>query len=72
MLKFVKRADCEVVAYLPYGAFLYYFCLYTGRAFIFQRGRGLGRWLNLIGLAPVNMDYWHTCTAEGSKAASTG
>ena len=41
LLRFVERADLEVVEYLPYGAFPAYFYLFTGAAFHILKGRGL-------------------------------
>lgn len=41
LLKFMKKADLEVIDYLPYGAFPSYFYLFTGAAFKLLRGRGL-------------------------------
>ncbi|PYR55731.1 MAG: hypothetical protein DMF85_18725 [Acidobacteria bacterium] len=41
LLRFVERADLEVVDYLPYGAFPAYFYLFTGAAFRALGGRGL-------------------------------
>jgi len=41
LLKFIERANLEVVEYLPYGAFPPYFYLFTGLAFKFLKGKGL-------------------------------
>ncbi|MBE0619921.1 MAG: class I SAM-dependent methyltransferase [Burkholderiales bacterium] len=41
LLALMRRADLEVVDYLPYGAFPPYFYLYTGVAFKLLKGRGL-------------------------------
>ncbi len=41
LLRLVKRADLEVVDYLPYGAFPPYFYFFCGLAFRVLKGRGL-------------------------------
>lgn len=41
LLKFVEKANLEIVDYLPYGAFPAYFYLFAGLAFKIRRGRGI-------------------------------
>lgn len=41
LLNFVRKADLEIVDYLPYGAFPAYFYLFAGVAFRFLKGKGL-------------------------------
>jgi SAM-dependent methyltransferase len=41
LLKFMKKADWEIVDYLPYGAFPPYFYLFAGAAFKLLKGKGL-------------------------------
>jgi hypothetical protein len=41
LLKFIDRAELDLVEYLPYGAFPPYFYLFAGLAFIILRGKGL-------------------------------
>jgi 2-polyprenyl-3-methyl-5-hydroxy-6-metoxy-1,4-benzoquinol methylase len=60
LLRFVERADLEVVEYLPYGAFPAYFYLFTGVAFHLLKGRGLNLrramypyFLGRVALAPL-------------------
>jgi SAM-dependent methyltransferase len=60
LLKFVERAELELVEYLPYGAFPPYFYLFAGLAFKILKGKGLnlGRaiypyFLGQILLSPV-------------------
>jgi 2-polyprenyl-3-methyl-5-hydroxy-6-metoxy-1,4-benzoquinol methylase len=60
LLRFVARADLDVVDYLPYGAFPAYFYLFTGAAFRVLRGRGLNLkrlalpyFLGQVALAPL-------------------
>ena len=60
LLKFIDRAELELVEYLPYGAFPPYFYLFAGVAFKILKGKGLnlGRaiypyFLGQILLSPV-------------------
>lgn len=41
LLRAIRSAGLEVVAYLPYGAFPAYFYLFMGAAFLWLRGRGV-------------------------------
>jgi len=41
LLKFIEKANLEVVDYLPYGAFPAYFYLFAGLAFKIRKGKGI-------------------------------